>query len=132
MRARDQSSIFSTGRKFRPDYGVLLELHALILVAGSYVLLIHYRTTSWFGHTHTPSISHLPPPPSVDVQQPGITYGLVHLIQSPTDQQLGVIVSIVKTGGCMEGSLHRPGGSLRSLQLGPHLRQVTINSNMSD
>ena len=89
------------GRKFRPEYGVLLELHALILVAGSYVLLIHYRTTSWFGHTHTPSISHLPPPPSVDVQQPGITYGLVHLIQSPSDQQLGVIVSIVKTAGCM-------------------------------
>ena len=29
MRARDQSSIFSTGRKFCPDYGLLLELHAL-------------------------------------------------------------------------------------------------------
>ena len=130
MRAHDQSSIFSSGRKFRPDYGVLLELHTIILVAGSYVLLIHYRTTSWFGHT--PSISHLPPPPSVDVQQPGVTYGCVHLIHSPSDQQLGVIVSIVKTAGCMEGSLHRPGGSLRSLQLGPHLRQVAINSNMSD
>ena len=37
MRARDQSSIFSTGGKFRPDY--LLELHALTLVARSYVLL---------------------------------------------------------------------------------------------
>ena len=31
MRARDQSSIFSTGGKFRPDYGLLLELHALTL-----------------------------------------------------------------------------------------------------
>ena len=101
MCACDQSSNFSTGRKFRPDYGVLLELHALILVAGFYVLWIHYRTTSWFGHTHTPSISHLPPPPSVDVQQPGITYGIVHLIHSPSDQQLGVIVSKVKTGCCM-------------------------------
>ena len=40
MRARDQSSIFSTGRKFRPDYGLLLELHALTLVARSYALLI--------------------------------------------------------------------------------------------
>ena len=132
MCARDQSSIFSTGRKFRPDYGVLLELHTLILVAGSYVLLIHYRTTSWFGHTHTLSISHLPPPPSVDVQHPAITEHLVLLIHSPSDQQLGVIISIVKTGCCMVGSLHRPGGSLRSLQLGPHLRQMTINSNMSD
>ena len=33
MRARDQSSIFSTGGKFRSDYGLLLELHALTLVA---------------------------------------------------------------------------------------------------
>jgi len=40
MRARDQSSIFSTGRKFRPDYGLLLELHALTLVARSYALLL--------------------------------------------------------------------------------------------
>ena len=39
MRARDQSSIFSTGGKFYPDYGLLLELHALTLVARSYVLL---------------------------------------------------------------------------------------------
>ena len=39
MCARDQSSIFSTGRKFRPDYGLLLELHALTLVARLYALL---------------------------------------------------------------------------------------------
>ena len=41
MRARDQSSIFSTGGKFHPDYGLLLELHALTLVARSYALLLH-------------------------------------------------------------------------------------------
>jgi len=29
MRAREQSSIFSTGWKFRPEYGLLLELHTL-------------------------------------------------------------------------------------------------------
>ena len=40
MRARDQSSIFSAGGKFRPDYGLLLELHALTLVACSYALLV--------------------------------------------------------------------------------------------
>ena len=33
MRARDQCSIFSTVQKFHPDYGLLLELHALTLVA---------------------------------------------------------------------------------------------------
>ena len=40
MRARDQSSIFSIGRKFCPDYGLILELHTLTLVARSYALLI--------------------------------------------------------------------------------------------
>ena len=44
MRARDQCSIFSTGGKFRPDYGFLLELHALTLVARSYALLLLYAT----------------------------------------------------------------------------------------
>ena len=41
MRACDQSSIFSTGGKFRPEYGLLLELHALTLVARSYALLLY-------------------------------------------------------------------------------------------
>ena len=40
MRARDQSSIFSTGGKFCPDYGLLFELHALTLVARSYAFLV--------------------------------------------------------------------------------------------
>ena len=37
---RDQCSIFSTGGKFRSDYGLLLELHAITLVARSYALLV--------------------------------------------------------------------------------------------
>ena len=40
MCARDQSSIFNTGGKFRLDYGLLLELHALTLVDRSYALLV--------------------------------------------------------------------------------------------
>ena len=44
MRTRDQCSIFSTGGKFHPDYGLLLELHALTLVACSYALLIYIYT----------------------------------------------------------------------------------------
>jgi len=39
MCAPDQSSIFSTGGKFRSDYGLLLELHTLTLVIRSYALL---------------------------------------------------------------------------------------------
>ena len=51
MRARDQSSIFSTGGKFRPDYGLLLELHTLTLVARSYVLLtVHMVLISSVSH----------------------------------------------------------------------------------
>jgi len=40
MRARDQSSIFINGGKFRPDFGLLLELHTLTLVSRSYALLL--------------------------------------------------------------------------------------------
>ena len=43
MHARDQSSIFSTGRKFHSDYGLLLQLHALTPVARSYALLLQLR-----------------------------------------------------------------------------------------
>ena len=43
MRARDQNSIFSTGGKFRPDYGLLLELHVLTLVTRSYALLTEVK-----------------------------------------------------------------------------------------
>ena len=41
MCARDQSSIFSAGGKFHPDYGLPLELHTLTLtlVACSYAML---------------------------------------------------------------------------------------------
>ena len=46
MRARDQSSIFSTGGKFHPDYELLLELHALTLVACSYALLVLGNTVN--------------------------------------------------------------------------------------
>jgi len=42
MQACDYNSIFSTGGKFRPFYGLLLELHTLTQVARSYVLLIEY------------------------------------------------------------------------------------------
>ena len=43
MHARDQSSIFSTGGKFRPDYGLLLELHALTLVTRSkWLQVLHH------------------------------------------------------------------------------------------
>ena len=54
--ARDQCFIFSTGGKFHPDYRLLLELHALTLVARSYALLIKYNATSlvpnriWVGY----------------------------------------------------------------------------------
>ena len=37
---------FSTGGKFHPDYGLLLELCALTLVACSYALLVRVQDTA--------------------------------------------------------------------------------------
>ena len=45
MRACDQTSIFSTGGKFRPDYGLLLELHTHTPVTRSYALLSNIHCT---------------------------------------------------------------------------------------
>jgi len=53
MRARDQSSIFSTGGKFRSDYGLLLELHTLTLVTRSYALLMHKPDSSTMPRPET-------------------------------------------------------------------------------
>ena len=78
-----------------------------------------------WSHTTPFHLPHLPPLPTIDVQHPGITEGLIVLIHSPSDQQLGIMVSIVKAGGSMILSLCWPGVSLRSLQLGTLLRQVT-------
>ena len=46
MCACDQCTIFSTGEKFCPDYGLLLELHALTLVDHSYALLVKPMASS--------------------------------------------------------------------------------------
>ena len=48
--SRDHCSIFSTGGKFRPDYGLLLELYTLTLVARSYALLLNYNTDLYTIH----------------------------------------------------------------------------------
>ena len=60
MRARDQSSIFSTGGKFCPDYGLLLELHALALVGRSYALLVIYIATVLCKHAYCWHITTIP------------------------------------------------------------------------
>ena len=59
MHARDQSFIFSIGGKFRPDYGLLLELHvhALTLVARCYALL--HPEAGLAGKEST--LKHIPP-----------------------------------------------------------------------
>ena len=52
MCAHDQSSIFSTGGKFCPEYGLLLELHALTLVARSYALLIYMYVDTYIENNN--------------------------------------------------------------------------------
>ena len=50
MRERDHNSIFGTGGKFRPDYGLLLESHTLTLVTRSYALLLRGHGTRTYTH----------------------------------------------------------------------------------
>jgi len=62
MRARDQSSIFSIGGKFRPDYGLLLELtHSYSIRPFLYVLApapMHEQSLNYISHLHA---SFVPP-----------------------------------------------------------------------
>ena len=74
--------------------------------------------------------THLPPPPRVEIQDPYILQSVVLVISSPNDQQLGVLLSIVETTGSMRGSFYWAWGSLRSLQFGPFLGQVTQHTHI--
>ena len=69
--------------------------------------------------------THLPPPPRLDVQDPHVVDDVAILIHTPSDQHLGVILSIVEAAGSMGISLCQPRGSFSPLQFGPLLGQVT-------
>ena len=69
--------------------------------------------------------THLYPPPSVGIQDPCILQSVVIVINPTSNQQLGMLFSIVEAAGSVTNSLHRPGGSLKPLQFGPLLEQVT-------
>ena len=60
MCARDQCSIFSM---VHPDCGLLLELHALTLVARSYALLSMVMELGGCRHTGSPSFHGVLPSP---------------------------------------------------------------------
>ena len=68
--------------------------------------------------------THLPPSPRLDIQDPCILQSVFIIIHPSSDQQLGVLLSIVETTGSMGWSLHWPRSSLRFLQFGPLLGQV--------
>ena len=97
--------------------------------------LVIYRDRLWLAlycrfsqlnqpYIHTFITTHLPPPPRVDIQNPCILQSDGIVIHSRSDQQLGVLLSIVETASSMVGSLHWPRGILGPLQCGPLLRQV--------
>ena len=54
---------------------------------------------------------HLPPPPTVHIQNPRISQCLVLSVHSPSDQQLGVWLSIVQTASSMVRPLLWPRSS---------------------
>ena len=68
--------------------------------------------------------THFPPPPRVNIQDPCILQRVAIVIHSPSDQQLGVILSKVEAAGCMGVSPHWPKSSLSLLKFGPLLKQV--------
>ena len=79
MRARDQSSL--TGGKFCPDYGLLLELHALNLVGRSYALLVIYIATACAMQARIlPAYNHNPRPGNYCTNSIKINSMLKHLI----------------------------------------------------
>ena len=51
--------------------------------------------------SHMHITTHLPPPPRVDIQDPYILQSGAIVIPSSSDQQLGVILSIVEAAGSM-------------------------------
>ena len=53
------------------------------------------------------------------------------VVYSPSDQQLGVLLSIVDTTGSMGTSLNWPRSSLRFLQFGPLLGQVYHSTHLN-
>lgn len=54
--------------------------------------------------------SHLPPLSRLEVQDPCILQSIAILIHSTSDQQLGVLFSIVEAAGSMRVSTHWPRG----------------------
>ena len=82
-------------------------------------------------------ITDLPPPPRFDIKDPCITQSVAiiiyspsdldTLIHSPSDQQLGILLSKVEAAGCMGVSLHWPRSSLSLLKFGPVLTHKTCH-----
>ena len=108
MRAHNQSSIFSTGGKFCLDYGLLLELHTLTLVARSYALLdkpvgvcffrsILYKSSSSMSYTDSSNKPHyvhvlIPTFPCVSVETSAVSPSSSSLISSPRAAQTTVLI----------------------------------------
>ena len=72
-------------------------------------------------------ITDLPPPPRLDIKDPCITQSLAIIIYSPSDQQLGILLSKVEAAGCMGVSPHWPRSSLSLLKFGPVLTHKTCH-----
>ena len=74
--------------------------------------------------TQVVDTTYLPPLPRGDIQDPCILQTDAILVHSPSDQQLGVFLSIVEAASSMGVSPHWPRGYPRILQFGPLLGQV--------
>ena len=74
---------------------------------------------------------HLPPPPTFDIQNPGISQYPVLSVQSPSDKQLWVLLVKIQTASSMSRPLLWPSSSPFLVEFGPVLQWQTVTSTLS-
>jgi len=83
----------------------------------------------WYDVVKSMNIqSHLPPPPTVLIQNPGISQYLALSVHSPSDQQLWVLLAIVKTTSSMGWPLFWPRPTFWHVEFGAVLESMTVTS----
>ena len=82
--------------------------------------MVHYTTAI----TLPP---HLPPPPTVYIQNPGISQDIVSIVQPSSDQELWVLLAIIQTATSMVTSLLWPRFSFGLAEFGPVLQIAADN-----
>ena len=96
---------------YRVVFSPATMLSVMVSTQHSMLTVWGYRDTLFTLLDVSPFTSHLPPPPSLEVQYPGITQGLEIFTTPSSDQQLGVVPTVPKTRSSMVTRLPTGQGS---------------------